>query len=110
MSLEQFEVTELDAPLQYRPLTPVAFFDSEGNPMSPGRGPQGPEGPRGPQGPEGPRGPQGPQGERGPKGEQGERGPRGPAGVSVTGATSDGTNIVFELSDGSTIQVPWPAQ
>lgn len=53
---------------------------------------------------------------KGPKGDKGDTGPQGPAGadgkdgVSVTGATSDGTNIIFELSDGSTIEVPWPEQ
>lgn len=34
----------------------------------------------------------------------------GDDGVSVTGATSDDTNITFELSDGSTFDVPWPTQ
>lgn len=56
---------------------------------------------------------QGPQGPSGADGEQGPQGPEGPAGadgISVTGATSDGTNITFELSDGSTIDVPWPTQ
>lgn len=52
----------------------------------------------------------GPQGEQGPQGPQGPAGEDGADGVSVVGASSDGTNIIFELSDGSTIEVPWPAQ
>jgi len=62
------------------------------------------------------KGPKGDKGDTGPKGDKGDTGPQGPAGadgkdgVSVTGATSDGTNIIFELSDGSTIEVPWPEQ
>lgn len=55
----------------------------------------------------------GPQGEQGTQGEQGPQGPAGADGkdgVSVTGASSDGTNIIFELSDGSTIEIPWPSQ
>lgn len=59
---------------------------------------QGLPGPRGPQGPQGPEGPQGPAGAD------------GADGVSVVGASSDGTNIIFELSDGSSIEVPWPEQ
>lgn len=43
-------------------------------------------------------------GQQGPPGEPGEN------GVSVVGATSDGINIIFELSDGNTIEVPWPDQ
>lgn len=38
------------------------------------------------------------------------KGQDGADGVSVVGATSDGTNITFELSDGSTFDVPWPDQ
>jgi len=53
---------------------------------------------------------QGPKGDKGDPGEQGPQGPKGDPGVSVVGATSDGTNITFELSDGGTIVVPWPAQ
>ncbi|MDY7044041.1 hypothetical protein RVS70_07455 [Virgibacillus sp. M23] len=64
----------------------------------------------GPQGPAGPEGPQGPAGTDGAKGAKGDKGNPGADGVSVTGATSDGTNITFELSDGSTFDVPWPAQ
>lgn len=55
----------------------------------------------------------GEKGEKGDKGEQGQAGTNGKDGadgISVTGATSDGTNIIFELSDGSTINVPWPSQ
>lgn len=48
------------------------------------------------------RGPQGPQGE------QGLQGPPGADGVSVEDITSDGTNITFHLSDGSTKVIPWP--
>lgn len=50
------------------------------------------------------------KGPKGAKGDTGAQGPAGADGVSVTGATSDGTNITFELSDGSTFDVPWPAQ
>ena len=50
---------------------------------------------------------EGPQGKQGPKGEPGEG---GKDGVGVVGATSDGINITFELSDGSTINIPWPNQ
>jgi hypothetical protein len=67
-------------------------------------------GPQGPQGPQGPEGPQGPKGDKGDPGEPGPQGPAGADGVSVTGATSDGTNIIFELSNGETIAVPWPTQ
>lgn len=79
-------------------------------------GPQGPEGPQGPKGAQGETGPQGMQGEQGPQGPKGDPGADGADGadgtdgVSVTGATSDGTNITFTLSDGSTIDVPWPTQ
>ena len=45
-----------------------------------------------------------------PAGPKGDPGADGKDGVSVTGATSDGTNITFELSDGSTFDVPWPPQ
>src|SRR5690554_6818294 len=65
-------------------------------------GPQGPEGPEGPEGPQGPEGPEGPQGPEGPEG------PPGVDGVSVEDITSDGTNITFHLSDGSTKVIPWP--
>lgn len=58
----------------------------------------------------GPQGPEGPQGPKGDPGADGADGADGTDGVSVTGATSDGTNITFTLSDGSTIDVPWPAQ
>jgi len=59
---------------------------------------------------QGPKGDVGAQGPAGPKGDTGAQGPAGANGISVTGATSDGTNITFELSDGSTIDVPWPTQ
>lgn len=47
---------------------------------------------------------------KGKDGEDGDNGNDGTDGVSVVDATSDGTNITFELSDGSTIDVPWPEQ
>lgn len=100
------------------------------------QGPQGPEGPEGPQGPQGDPGLKGDQGEdgrsayqiavqngfegteqewlaslKGPKGDKGDTGPQGPPGadgVSVEDITSDGTNITFHLSDGSTKVIPWP--
>lgn len=49
----------------------------------------------------------------GPKGDAGAAGPKGDKGadgVSVVSAASDGTNIVFTLSDNKTISVPWPSQ
>ncbi|MBM7600425.1 hypothetical protein JOC34_002816 [Virgibacillus halotolerans] len=58
-------------------------------------------------------GSQGPKGEPGSDGDQGptgETGASGSNGVSVVGATSDGDNIVFEMSDDATIEVPWPTQ
>lgn len=64
----------------------------------------------GPQGPQGERGPKGDKGEQGAPGEPGTDGADGADGVSIVGATSDGTNITFELSDGGTIEVPWPTQ
>src|SRR5690554_5374801 len=50
------------------------------------------------------RGPQGPEGPEGPKGEQ------GPAGVGIDDITSDGENITFHLTDGTTRVIPWPSQ
>lgn len=41
---------------------------------------------------------------------KGKDGADGKDGVSVVNATSDGVNIIFELSDGSTIEIPWPTQ
>ncbi|MEF2293138.1 collagen-like protein [Virgibacillus dokdonensis] len=35
---------------------------------------------------------------------------KGKDGVSVTDIASDGTNITFTLSDGSTKEIPWPKQ
>lgn len=40
----------------------------------------------------------------------GSQGPKGDPGVSVTDIASDGTNITFTLSDGSTKEIPWPTQ
>lgn len=61
-------------------------------------------------GPQGAKGDTGAKGDKGDTGAQGPKGDAGPQGVSVTGATSDGVNITFQLSDGKTIVVPWPAQ
>lgn len=44
------------------------------------------------------------------KGPEGDPGSPGTDGVSVVGATSDGTNIIFQLSNGNTIELPWPSQ
>ncbi|WP_339233807.1 hypothetical protein [Oceanobacillus sp. FSL W7-1281] len=52
----------------------------------------------------------GPQGPAGADGADGTNGSDGTDGVSVVDATSDGTNITFELSNGQTIEVPWPSQ
>ena len=64
----------------------------------------------GPQGPQGPQGPRGPQGEQGPKGDKGDKGDKGEDGVGITDITTDGTNIIFHLSDGTTRQIPFPSQ
>ena len=50
-------------------------------------------------------GPQGPQGAPGPKGDPGAD---GADGVGIEDITSDGTNITFHLSDGTTKVIPWP--
>src|SRR5690606_22240166 len=50
------------------------------------------------------RGPQGPQGPEGPQGDP------GPAGVGIDDITSDGENITFHLTDGTTRVIPWPTQ
>ena len=47
---------------------------------------------------------------RGPQGPQGPEGPTGADGVSVTDITSDGTNVIFHMSDGMTHEIPWPTQ
>lgn len=41
---------------------------------------------------------------------KGQDGDDGTDGVSVVDASSDGENIIFELSDGSTLNVPFPVQ
>ncbi|GGJ62023.1 hypothetical protein [Virgibacillus salexigens] len=46
----------------------------------------------------------------GPQGDTGSKGAKGDPGVSVTEITSDGTNLTFTLSDGTTQDIPWPAQ
>lgn len=56
----------------------------------------------------GPEGPKGETGADGAKGDKGNPGTAGSNGVSVTGATSDGTNITFTLSEGEPIVIPWP--
>ena len=56
------------------------------------------------------RGPQGPEGPEGPQGEQGPQGPAGADGVGVEDITSDGENITFHLTDGTTRVIPWPSQ
>lgn len=68
------------------------------------------KGEKGDKGDKGDPGEQGPPGEPGADGKDGSPGADGQDGVSVVGATSDGTNIIFELSDGSTIELPWPTQ
>lgn len=47
---------------------------------------------------------------KGAKGDPGNDGDKGDDGVSVTDIASDGTNITFTLSDGSTKEIPWPKQ
>lgn len=54
----------------------------------------------------------GPKGEQGPKGEPGEDGKQGPAGddgVGVENITRDGNTLVFEMTDGSNIEVDLPS-
>lgn len=70
----------------------------------------GPQGAKGDTGATGAKGDKGDKGDTGAQGPQGLKGDTGPQGVSVTGATSDGVNITFQLSDGKTIVVPWPPQ
>ncbi|MEK5107038.1 hypothetical protein MHI57_09700 [Cytobacillus sp. FSL K6-0129] len=43
-------------------------------------------------------------------GPKGDPGATGANGVSIVSATSDGTNIVFTLSDDNTLTIPWPTQ
>ena len=50
------------------------------------------------------RGPQGPEGPEGPEG------PAGADGVGIEDITSDGENITFHLTDGTTRVIPWPSQ
>src|SRR5690606_10164290 len=47
---------------------------------------------------------------RGPQGPQGPEGDPGPAGVGIDDITSDGENITFHLTDGTTRVIPWPSQ
>ncbi|MEK4201154.1 collagen-like protein [Cytobacillus sp. FSL K6-0265] len=55
-------------------------------------------------------GPKGDTGAIGPAGPKGDTGATGANGVSIVSATSDGTNIVFTLSDDNTLTIPWPTQ
>lgn len=64
----------------------------------------------GSQGPKGDTGAKGADGAKGDAGAKGTAGTKGADGVSVTGASSDGTNITFTLSSGGPIVIPWPAQ
>src|SRR5690606_35904413 len=47
---------------------------------------------------------------RGPQGPEGPEGDPGPAGVGIDDITSDGENITFHLTDGTTRDIPWPSQ
>ena len=49
-------------------------------------------------------GPQGPKGDTGPEGDPGAE------GVGIENITSDGTNVIFHLSNGTTKEIPWPTQ
>lgn len=49
-------------------------------------------------------------GPQGPKGDKGDKGDKGEDGVGITDITTDGTNIIFHLSDGTTRQIPFPSQ
>lgn len=70
----------------------------------------GSQGPKGDPGPKGEKGPKGDKGDTGATGTKGPKGDKGDPGVSVTDIASDGTNITFTLSDGSTKEIPWPTQ
>ena len=41
---------------------------------------------------------------------RGPQGPQGPADVGIEDITSDGENITFHLTDGTTRDIPWPSQ
>lgn len=47
---------------------------------------------------------------RGPQGPEGPQGPAGADGVGIEDITSDGENITFHLTDGTTRDIPWPSQ
>src|SRR5690606_7518454 len=47
---------------------------------------------------------------RGPQGPQGPEGDQGPAGAGIDDITSDGENITFHLTAGTTRVIPWPTQ
>ena len=44
------------------------------------------------------------------KGPKGDSGADGADGVGIEDITSDGTNVIFHLSDGTTKEIPWPVQ
>ena len=44
------------------------------------------------------------------RGPQGPEGPAGADGVGIEDITSDGENITFHLTDGTTRVIPWPSQ
>jgi len=56
-------------------------------------------------GPRGPRGPRGPQGNTGSTGNTGNTGTTGARGLYFLGSSANGTNIIVELSDGSTAEI-----
>ena len=58
-------------------------------------------------GPEGPEGPQGPQGEQGPQGPPGADGEDG-RGVNNIVYDSDRNELLFMMTDGTVIHLPWP--
>ena len=43
-------------------------------------------------------------------GPEGPEGDQGPQGVGIEDITSDGENITFHLTDGTTRVIPWPSQ
>src|SRR5699024_4540 len=66
------------------------------------------EGQQGPKGDPGPEGPKGDTGSQGPKGDTGSQGPAGTDGVGIVNITLDGSDLVFEMTEGDDIRVTLP--
>lgn len=57
---------------------------------------------------EGQQGPKGDPGPEGPKGDTGSQGPAGTDGVGIVNITLDGSDLVFEMTEGDDIRVTLP--